>query len=148
MAQPYQIQVNVDCRDAHAQADWWAETLGWVVEHADESFVRRMIDEGYATEEDTQLHGGVLVWRGAAAVCPPDEVGRPARRRIVFQEVPEAKMVKNRLHLDVVTGGEDIDRLREQLEARGATYLATHSQGPHSWHVMADPEGHEFCVSP
>lgn len=148
MPQPYRIQVNVDCRDAHAQADWWAQTLGWVVEPTNQDFIQQMIDSGYATEEDTQVHGGVRVWRGAAAVCPPSELADPTRRRIVFQEVPEAKTVKNRIHVDVVTGGEDINRLREKLEERGATYVATHSQGPHTWHVMTDPEGHEFCLSP
>ena len=37
--------------------------------------------------------------------------------------------------------------LRDALVARGATYLYSQSQGPHSWHTMADIEGNEFCVS-
>lgn len=148
MPQPYRIQVNVDCRQAHAQADWWADTLGWTVEPTDPAFIQRMIDSGYATEDDTQIHRGMRVWRGAAAICPPDELTEPTRRRIVFQDVPEPKTTKNRIHMDVVTGGEDIDQRRDELVARGATYVATHSQGPHTWHVMTDPEGNEFCVSP
>ena len=72
------IQVAVDCRRAHVLADWWAETLGWVVEPSDPAFIRSMIDQGFATEAYTETHRGGLVWRGAAAIrpctrrrCPP-----------------------------------------------------------------------------
>ncbi len=34
-------------------ADWWAETLNWVVEPQDEDFIRSMIEQGFATDEDT-----------------------------------------------------------------------------------------------
>mgnify|MGYP001414810631 CR=1 FL=1 len=89
MPKPYRLQINVDTNDAHVLADWWAETLGWVVEPTDPAFIQRMLDEGYATQDDTRIHNGERVWRGAAAVCPPDEVGELSRRRIVFQDVPE-----------------------------------------------------------
>lgn len=148
MAQPYRLQIAVDTEDAHSQADWWAETLGWMVEPTDPQFIQQMLDSGYATESDTQIHKGARVWRGTAAICPPDELGDKRRRRILFQDVPEPKTSKNRIHLDVITDGEDIDALRQRLEQRGASYVATHSQGPHSWHVMVDPEGNEFCISP
>ena len=148
MPQPYRIQINLDCTDAHTQADWWAQTLGWAVEPTDPDFIQQMIDQGFATEADTQIHRNKRVWRGAAAICRESDLGDPQRQRIVFQEVPEAKTVKNRMHLDVATGGEDIDEVRERLVARGATYLESNSQGPHAWHVMQDPEGNEFCVSP
>lgn len=147
MPKPYGIQVAVDCRDAHPLADWWAETLGWVVEPSDPAFIQKMLDEGYATDEDTQTYKGKLVWRGAAAICPSNEMGDPNRRRILFQDVPEPKSGKNRVHYDVHSGGEDIDRLRDELVERGATYVASHNQGPFRWHVMQDPEGNEFCVS-
>jgi len=148
MPQPYRIQINVDCRDAHTQAHWWAETLGWVVEPTDPAFIQQMIDRGYATENDTQVFRGERVWRGAAAICREAELKEATRLRIVFQEVPEAKSVKNRVHLDVPTGGDDIDHVRERLIARGASYVESNSQGPHAWHVMTDPEGNEFCISP
>ncbi|MGC0252231.1 VOC family protein [Pseudactinotalea sp. Z1748] len=145
----YRIQINVDCRDAHAQARWWAQTLvGWQVEPTDPDFVQSMIDQGFATDADTQMFRGERVWRGAAAICPEAEAGQLDRQRIVFQEVPEPKVGKLRWHVDVITSGGDIDSIRDDLVARGARYLETNSQGPHSWHVMTDPEGNEFCVSP
>ncbi|MDI2037302.1 hypothetical protein PJL15_04446 [Paenarthrobacter nitroguajacolicus] len=37
--------------------------------------------------------------------------------------------------------------MRKELESRGAKHLWTANQGPHEWHIMADPEGNEFCIS-
>jgi hypothetical protein len=142
------IQIAVDCRNPHELADWWAETLDWAVEPQDENFIRSMIEQGFATEAETKLHHGQLVWRTGAAIRPPEELdAKPPARRILFQTVPEAKTVKNRIHWDVNLAGADKDAARTALEARGATYLWTASEGPHSWHTMADPEGNEFCIS-
>jgi hypothetical protein len=145
---PRTVQVVVDTTDALTLADWWAQTLRWRVEPTDEAFVRRMLAEGAAREEDTTTHRGALVWRGAAAISP-DPDGGPSRLRVLFQDVPEPKTVKNRLHLDVRAGGGagSRDAARADLQARGARFVDTRSQGPHSWHVMTDPEGNEFCVS-
>jgi hypothetical protein len=57
------------------------------------------------------------------------------------------KTVKNRLHLDVWVGEEQRDAVRDKLVARGATFLWSASQGPFSWHTLADIQGNEFCVS-
>jgi hypothetical protein len=143
----YDFQVAFDCADAHELADWWAETLGWVVEEQDPDFIRRMIAEGHATEADTATHNGRLVWSDGAAIRHPDgpETGR--RRRIIFQVVPEAKTVKNRVHLDVWVGQEKVSEQADRLIARGATFLHRSNQGPHEWVTLADPEGNEFCVS-
>ena len=143
----YSIQVCVDCVDAHAQADWWAETLGWVVEPTDENFIRSMIAQGYAADSDTQLHHGRLVWRAGAAICPPEQVGSKGRQRILFQPVPEPKTVKDRIHLDIHLGSDGKEDVRPALEARGASFLYEQSQGPFSWYTMADPEGNEFCIA-
>lgn len=141
------IQIVVDTQAAHELADWWAETLNWVVEPTDEAFIRRMLDEGFASDSDTEEHRGQIVWRGAAAITPGDVGDGPSRQRILFQDVPEAKNVKNRLHIDVRMPEVPLGQARDALLARGATYLESGSQGPHHWHVMADPEGNEFCVS-
>ncbi len=137
----YSVQVTIDSREPHVLADWWAETLGWVVEVQDEDFIRRMVAEGHATQDETTVHRGSLVWRAGAAIQAPDA----ASPRILFQQVPEPKTVKNRVHLDIRTGGED-EALRAQVLERGAAAIGSGRQGPSSWVVFTDPEGNEFCV--
>ena len=145
---PHDFQIAVDAERPHDLADWWAQTLGWVVEPSDEAFIRRMIAEGYATEAETMTHNGALVWREGAAIRYPGETGRGGTRpRILFQVVPEPKTVKNRVHLDVRVGDDNVEAVVAKLTERGATFLWTGSQGPHDWVTMADPEGNEFCVS-
>lgn len=142
------IQITVDSKNPHDLADWWAETLGWAVEPQDEAFIRSMIEQGYATDADTLTHSGRLVWRDGAAIRPVEELDAKApARRMLFQISLEEKTVKNRVHWDVRLDGRDKDGVRTELEARGATFLWTANQGPHSWHTMADPEGNEFCIS-
>jgi Glyoxalase-like domain len=142
------IQIAVDCVDPHGLADWWAETLDWAVEPQDADFIRSMIKQGFATEAETKLHHGNLVWRTGAAIRPPEDLGAtPPVRRLLFQTAPEGKTGKNRVHWDVNLAGADKDAVRAALEARGATFLWTASEGPHSWYTMADPEGNEFCIS-
>jgi len=142
----YDLQVVIDAADPHAQADWWADALGWVVEPSDEGFIRKMIDGGHASKDDTTTHRGVLVWKEGAAITHPD--GTPSGRpRILFQLVPEAKTVKNRVHLDLrARPGDDPERTIAELLGKGATLLHRGSQGPAEWATLADPEGNEFCV--
>ena len=141
----YEFQVTVDSGDPHGLADWWAETLGWQVEPQDEAFIRRMISAGHAADSDTKLHNGALVWKAGAAIRHPE--GTERAPRVLFQLVPEAKTVKNRVHLDVRIGADDVERAVAGLTARGAKFLHTGQQGPYSWVTLADPEGNEFCVS-
>ena len=141
----YEFQVTVDCADPHTLADWWAETLGWRVQPQDEAFIRRMISAGHAADSDTKLHDGALVWKEGAAICHPE--GTQRAPRMLFQLVPEAKTVKNRLHLDVRIGADDVESAVAGLTARGAKVLHSGRQGPHTWVTLADPEGNEFCVS-
>jgi hypothetical protein len=141
----YEFQVAVDCADPHAQADWWAETLGWQVQPQDEEFIRRMIGLGHATDSDTTVHNGALVWKTGAAITHPE--GTERAPRVLFQLVPEAKAVKNRVHLDVRIGADDVEAAVAGLVARGAKVLHTGHEGPHTWVTLADPEGNEFCVS-
>jgi hypothetical protein len=143
---PYDFQVVIDCADPHPLADWWAETLGWEVEPSDEEFIRKMVSEGQASEDETTTHRGALVWREGAAINHPGgrESGRP---RILFQLVPEPKTVKNRVHLDLRVGVEDRDVQLQRLVDRGATVLHHGRQGPHTWVTLTDPEGNEFCLA-
>jgi predicted enzyme related to lactoylglutathione lyase len=62
-----------------------------------------------------------------------------------FQSVPEPKVVKNRVHLDLrptTTMAEEVERLRHL----GAAPIRFVDEGHGSWTVMGDPEGNEFCV--
>lgn len=138
---PLTFQVAIDCADPHALADWWAEALRWEVEEQDEAFIRSMVEQGHATEDETTTHRGRLVWRTGAAINPPGGAGP----RVLFQAVPEAKAGKNRVHLDL-RAGEDVAAERRRLLGLGATELWTGRQGPHTWVTMADPEGNEFCL--
>jgi hypothetical protein len=139
----FDFQVTIDSAAPHELADWWAETLGWQVEPQDEAFIRRMVQQGAASEEDTTEHRGALVWKVGAALTSPD----PGRPRVLFQLVPEAKTVKNRVHLDVRVGADGREAEVARLLERGATELWRASQGPYEWVTLADPEGNEFCVS-
>ena len=139
----YTIQIAIDAADPHELAAWWAQTLHWKVEPSDEEFIRRMVAEGHANESETTTYAGVLVWRAGQAILSAD----PAVPRVLFQLVPEAKSVKNRLHLDVRVGDDDVEEVVARLIQRGATRLWDGRQGPHTWVTMSDPEGNEFCVS-
>jgi len=67
-------------------------------------------------------------------------------QRLLFIGVPDAKQVKNRLHLDL----KPADRTREQELARllelGAREVADRRPDGSGWVVLADPEGNEFCI--
>lgn len=145
----YEFQVAIDCERPHELAAWWAQTLGWEVEPQDEAFIKAMIAQGHATEEDTTTFNGALVWKDGSAIRYPGQAGslHGPHPRVLFQQVPESKTVKNRLHLDVRIGPDDQGEVVAKLTERGATVLHTGTQGPHTWVTMADPEGNEFCVS-
>ena len=139
----YDFQVTIDSAAPHPLADWWAEALGWQREPSDEAFIRRMVEGGHATEADTMRHHGELVWVEGAAIQHPTG-GAP---RVLFQLVPEPKTVKNRVHLDVRVGPENVDAEVARLTARGATVLHHGQQGPHHGVTIADPEGNELCLT-
>jgi len=142
------VQIVIDCAQPHPLADWWAETLGWVVEPQDESFIGSMIDKGLATEADTIVHKGSMVWATATAVRPDGDAA-PGQPRILFQQVPEPKIAKNRVHLDLRHDRDsdfDLAQFKQSLLDRGATEVGGGQQGPHQWVTLADPEGNEFCV--
>ncbi|RCH70640.1 VOC family protein [Streptomyces sp. SDr-06] len=68
----------------------------------------------------------------------------PGAPRLAFQRVPEAKAVKNRLHLDLAV--EDVRRARAAAVRRGAAPVgATVTDERGAFQVMRDPEGNEFC---
>jgi predicted enzyme related to lactoylglutathione lyase len=66
--------------------------------------------------------------------------------KLLLQAVPEPKVSKNRMHLDIDT--PDVEAEVARLEALGAQRLEDGQRSEHGmkWVVMADPEGNEFCV--
>jgi hypothetical protein len=80
-------------------------------------------------------------YQGAVEVAGPPGSG-PS---LTFVPVPEAKSVKNRLHIDVNPVGCDQEQEVERLIGLGARRIDI-GQGEQSWVVLADPEGNEFCV--
>jgi len=71
----------------------------------------------------------------------PDEAGT----RVAFAAVPETKTTKNRLHVDVTVN--DREQAVAEVIALGGSLIETRTQGEHTWAVMADPEGNEFCLA-
>jgi hypothetical protein len=63
----------------------------------------------------------------------------------LFTKVPEPKTVKNRVHVDLVA--DDRDKEIARLVELGATRGADHDEWGHSWTVMADPGGNDFCIA-
>ncbi|WP_406202156.1 hypothetical protein OH807_23365 [Kitasatospora sp. NBC_01560] len=140
----------VDCADPHAQAAFWAAALGYTVEDHS-ALIENLLTAGAITPDLVTEAGGRPAWRTLAGVRHPDEPFDPVSgtglgRRLLFQAVPEAKTVKNRLHLDLHPGPDARDAMVEKLTALGAT-VQQHVEQPGGEHtVMADPEGNEFCV--
>ncbi len=65
--------------------------------------------------------------------------------KLLLQRVPEPKVVKNRMHLDIECA--DVDGEARRLEGLGAVRVERPlSEHGSSWVVMHDPEGNEFCV--
>ncbi len=63
-----------------------------------------------------------------------------------FATVPEGKVVKNRVHLDIRPETGTLDEEQERIERLGATTLRFLDKGQWSHYIMADPEGNEFCI--
>ena len=77
-----------------------------------------------------------------------DEAGLrgPAGRWLLFLRVPEAKTVKNRMHLCLRPVDRSRDEEVDRLLRIGATLVDDLRDGDRGWAVLADPEGNEFCV--
>ncbi len=72
-------------------------------------------------------------------------LGEGERRiRIAFQKVPEGRVAKNRVHVDLAAPDEEDEARR--IEALGATRLWVSDDPEDPFIVLADPEGNEFCV--
>ncbi len=146
------LQMTIDCADPQRMVAFWTEALGYVPEPP---------PGGHATWREYWRATGVPDQElPPGAGDTPESIVDPAGRgpRVWFQVVPEAKTVKNRLHLDLnVGGGRGVPlpvRTRrvagtvERLVAAGATVLRTKDAPDEERYavVLQDPEGNEFCV--
>jgi hypothetical protein len=142
----------IDSTDAATLADFWAAALDYEVEDPS-ALIEQLLAAGHLGEEAVIEHNGRKNFRGYAAIRHPDDpydktsgVGRG--RRLLFQDVPEAKTVKNRLHIDVHSDPGGLDKLAARLEELGATRVHEFDKGPAGhWWLMRDPEGNEFCAA-
>lgn len=64
---------------------------------------------------------------------------------MLFIQVPESKVAKNRCHVDL-DADAPLEEIRERLEAFGATFVHRKDEFGISWMTFTDPEGNEFCV--
>lgn len=143
MATLRQVQVTFDCAEPERVARFWCEALGYVVPPPPAGFASwEEFDQSLPPER-----------RGSSYACQdPTGVGP----RLFFQRVPEGKVVKNRLHLDVRVGtglvGEQrvtaLETEAARLVSLGATKvrLLTADEENESCLVMRDVEGNEFCL--
>ncbi|MFJ8072451.1 VOC family protein [Streptomyces sp. NPDC096176] len=140
----------IDAIDPHAQADFWAKALGYLVED-NSPLIEQLLAHGAAPPEATVESHGRRAWRDLVAVRHPDDAhdertGTGLGRRLLFHRVPEVKTGKNRLHIDLHTAPGDMEAETARLEALGAAVLGRVREPGGTWVVMADPEGNEFCV--
>jgi catechol 2,3-dioxygenase-like lactoylglutathione lyase family enzyme len=134
-------QVTFDAADPHALATFWADVLGAEVEdHSD--FVDQLVADGRMPAADRITINGRSAFRDVAACRDL----RGVEPRFFFQKVPEGKLAKNRVHLDIHV---DPDRKAEEvtrLTNLGAELIETHEDRGPLTYVMRDPEGNEFCL--
>lgn len=115
--QPVVRNITIDCHDPYVLAQFWTKVFG-VPMHPDDN------------PGDPE------------AVVDVGE-GRPV---LLFERVPEAKTVKNRVHVDLQPGQPRDDEV-VRLVALGATQVDDRRRPDGTgWVVLADPEGNEFCV--
>ena len=142
----------IDSTNAPAQADFWAAALEYEVEDPS-ALVQQLLAAGRIGAEDIVEHRGRQIFRGYAAIRHSDDAydetsGIGRGRRLLFQEVPEGKSGKNRLHIDVHGEPGSLDKLVARLEELGATRVREVDKGPAGhWWIMQDPEGNEFCAA-
>ena len=111
-------EIVVDCRDPESLAAFWSAVLGY----------REL------SREDGDIEIG-----------PEEGFGGPAPT-LVFGRVDDPTPGKLRWHVDVNPTDRDQDAELERLLSLGARPADVGQTGEESWHVLADPEGNEFCL--
>ncbi|UXN32106.1 VOC family protein [Glutamicibacter sp. M10] len=110
-------EISIDCANPVLLARFWSEALDYRV-----------------FEEEV----------GLISIGPQSQEVFPVI--LTFAQVPEAKTIKNRLHLDVSPRELGQQQEVDRLLSLGASYADVGQDVDVSWVVLADPEGNEFCV--
>ena len=112
-------ELVLDARDPELLARFWCEVLGYVELQRD--------------GEDIEIG-------------PPGVGFGGPQPTIILSRTDEPKAGKSRLHIDVNATDRDQAQELERLFAAGARRADVGQTGTESWHVLADPEGNEFCL--
>jgi catechol 2,3-dioxygenase-like lactoylglutathione lyase family enzyme len=112
-------ELVLKCRDPQVLARFWCEVLDFV---------------------ELDRAEGILIEIG-----PRDGFGGPQPTIILIRN-DEPKTEHARLHVDVNPTDRDQDAELERLLAAGARLVDVGQSAEASWHVLADPEGNEFCL--
>jgi len=110
------IHLTFDCADPGALADFWCAALGY----------RR-------TELGLEM---------VAEAVPPEDVEAP---KLLFIKVPEPKVAKNRMHVDLAVA--DRAAVVQRMLDLGATQVGDYDEWGSSWTTLRDPEGNEVCIA-
>ncbi|WP_119730243.1 VOC family protein [Thermomonospora amylolytica] len=111
-------ELVLDCRDPEKLAGFWCEVLGFVVLGREGDDIEIGPREGFGGLQPT----------------------------LVLSRTDEPKNGKLRLHFDLNSTDRDQEAELERLLAAGARLVDIGQSGEESWHVLADPEGNEFCL--
>jgi hypothetical protein len=139
------FQVTFDATDPPRLARFWARALGYIPQPP---------PKGFTDWDDYADAQGIPPEHRNDLAAIVDPLGNGPR--LLFQRVPEGKIAKNRVHLDVNAGAghsTDPDERRRRVKEHvadlveaGAAELETFDLHNEFWIVMQDPEGNEFCV--
>ena len=113
-------ELVIDCADPDLLAAFWSEVLGYVE---------------LGREDD-----------GSIQIGPPDVGFGGLQPTLILSPSGDPRPGKLRLHLDVNPTDRDQEAELERLLALGARPAGVGQTGAESWHVLADPEGNEFCL--
>lgn len=112
-------ELVIDCTDPERLAQFWSAVLGYVELERDE----------YGIE-----------------IGPPGVGFGGLQPTIILSPSTDPRQGKLRLHIDVSPVDADQDAELERLLALGARPVDVGQPDDASWHVLADPEGNEFCL--
>ena len=109
--------ITIDCHDAYELGTWWTQVVG-----------------GRITDDDAPGDPEALL-------VTDDGL------QLLFEQVPDDKQLKNRVHFDLQPQDRTRDEEVERLLTLGAKVYGDHRRPDGTgWVTMQDPEGNEFCV--